>query len=102
MQATGLVNDAPRGGASLLPETGWKICFERLLGMDDPSLGDQLVLGLGVIRVGHAAVDRADRRALFLVEEAHALGALLGDDEIDVLGERRLAVAAVLPLGAAL
>src|SRR5262245_40880349 len=70
--------------------------------MNDPSLGNQLFLGLGVIRVGDAAVDRADCRALFLVEEAHALGAFLGDDVIDVLRKRWLAIAAVLPLGAAL
>src|SRR5262245_196059 len=102
MQATGLVVGAPWGVASLLPETRRKLYLERLLGMDDPSLGNQLILCLGVVWIGHAAVDRADRRALFLVEEAHALGAFRGDDVIDVLGERRLAVAAVLPLGAAL
>src|SRR4030095_5339311 len=102
MQATGLVVDAPWSVASLLPEARWKICLERLLGMNDPSLGNQLVLGLRVIRVGDAAVDRADCRALFLVEEAHALGAFLGDDVIDVLRERWLAISAVLPLCAAL
>src|SRR4029453_7297298 len=108
MQATGLVIDAPRGtwyparARSLLPEARWEIRLERLLGMNHPSLGNQLVLGFGIVRVGHAAVNRADGRALLLVEEADALGALLGNDVVDVLGECRLALAAVLPLGAAL
>src|SRR5262245_5178340 len=102
MQATGLVVDAPWSVASLLPKARWKICLERLLGMNDPSLGNQLFLGLGVIRVGDAAVDRADCRALLLVEEAHALGAFLGDDVIDVLRKRWPAIAAFLPLRAAI
>src|SRR5262245_39628735 len=47
----------------------------RLVGVDRLRAGEELVLGLGVVRVGHAAVDRADLGALLLGVEADALGA---------------------------
>src|SRR6266581_575377 len=48
---------------------------------------EQDVVGLGDVGVRHAAVDRADRRAGLVVVEADALGALLGDDVEDVVGD---------------
>src|SRR5437867_6817472 len=47
-------------------------------------------LALRPLGVGHAAVDRADLRARLLVVEPDALGALLGDDVEDVVGDRRM------------
>src|SRR5687768_8396560 len=44
---------------------------------------EQNVLGLRNLGVRDAAVDGADRRTLFLVEEADALRAFLGDDVVD-------------------
>src|SRR5262245_8804852 len=65
--------------------------------MDGAHLHQQLLFGLGIVRVGHAAVDRAHRRALLLVEETHALGAFLGNDVVQVLGQRRMRFTVVGP-----
>src|SRR5262249_12026112 len=48
------------------------------------------------------AIDRAHGGAGFLVMETDALGALLGNDEKDVLRDRRVHDAVELPLDAAL
>src|SRR5262249_26960575 len=87
---------------SPLAEAGREIRFERLLRMDHLGLGDELFLGLRVVRVRHTAVHWAHCGALLLVEEANALGALLGHDVIEVLGERRVRLAVVLPRAPAL
>src|SRR5215813_697022 len=82
---------------SLLAETRRKVRFEGLLGMDDPGLGDELLLGFRVVRIRNAAVDGTHGSALLLVEEPDTLGALLGHDEVDVLHERRMRLTLVLP-----
>ena len=63
---------------------------------------DQNFLGLGDCRIGDAAIDRTYRRALLLVEETYALGALVGDNIIDVLLDRRRGGAVQFPSRAAL
>src|ERR1700687_3118635 len=63
---------------------------------------DQDFLGLGDCRIGDATIDGTDRRALLLVEETNALGALVGDYIIDVLLDRRRSRAVQLPRSAAL
>src|SRR5262245_47918171 len=63
---------------------------------------DQDLLGLRNFRIGNADVDRAHGRARLLIEEADALGALLRDDVEDVIRERGVLDAVLLPLDAAL
>src|SRR5260370_15821175 len=63
---------------------------------------DQNFLGLGDCGIWDAAIDGTDRRALLLIEEAHALGALVGDDIVDVLFDRGRRRAIQLPRRAAL
>src|SRR5262245_5173627 len=87
-------NVAPR---SLLAETGRKVRFEGLLGMEDPGLGDELLLGLRVVRIRNAAIDGTHGGALLLIEEPDALGALLGHDEVDVLHKCGMRLTIVLP-----
>src|SRR5262249_61757003 len=62
----------------LLAEAGGGAGREVPLGVDQPRLREQLLLAFGVVRVRHAAVHRAHRGALLLVEETDAFGALLG------------------------
>src|SRR5262245_6954946 len=69
--------------------------------MDDARLGDQLLLALRIVRVGHAAVDGAHGGALLLIEEADAFRALAGDDEIHILRERGVRLPLVIVLRAA-
>src|SRR5262249_4454129 len=47
----------------------------RLVGVNRLRAREQIVLALAVVRIGHAAVDRADLGALLLGVEADALGA---------------------------
>jgi hypothetical protein len=63
---------------------------------------DQSLLRFRVVRIGDATIHRADRRTLFLIEKAHAFGALVGNDIVDIFLERRMVVAVKFPLGAAL
>jgi hypothetical protein len=87
-----------RFGGLLLPKTRRAPHLESLLGVDDARLGDQLIFALWVVGIRNAAIDRANRGALLLIEEPDALRALLGDDVIDVRGNRGMLVAVVLPL----
>src|SRR5262249_36235400 len=57
----------------------------------------ELLLGLRIVGIRNAAVDGTHRGALLLIEEPDALGALLGHDEVDVLHERGMRLALVLP-----
>src|SRR5215813_4907962 len=70
--------------------------------MDGASLHEELLLGLRVVRIRNAAVDGTHGGALLLVEEADALGALLGNNVIDLLRDGRMALAVVLPRRTAL
>src|SRR5271166_248160 len=63
---------------------------EGLVGMEHASARNQHFFSLGNVGVGDAAIDRAYCRALFLIEEADALGAFVGNDVIDVVLDRRL------------
>src|SRR5256712_11572808 len=58
--------------------------------MERPGALEEQPLALRPLGVGHAAVDRADLGARLLIVEADALGALLGDDVEDVVGDRRM------------
>src|SRR5437870_13213927 len=58
--------------------------------MERPGALEEQRLALGPLGVGQAAADRADIGARFMVVEADALGALLGDDVEDVVGYRRM------------
>src|SRR6266446_2995048 len=92
------VNAAPVERANLLlSEPGREVGGERVIGMNAARLGEQLVLGLRIVGVRHAAVDRTHRRTLLLVEEADALGALLRHDVVDVRGERRMRGTVAVP-----
>src|SRR2546425_7148467 len=68
---------SPDRGARVLflTETGREVGREVVLGMDRARLREELLLGLGVVGVRHAAVDRTHRRALLLIEEPDALRA---------------------------
>src|SRR6185369_10695860 len=61
----------------------------------------ELGLGLAVVRVGDAAVDRAHGGARLLPVEPDALGAERGVDDVDVLTLRDRAVRALGLAGAA-
>src|SRR5580700_2860712 len=87
---------------SALSKPRGKFGTEGLIGMEHASAFDQHLFGLGNVWIGDAAIDRAYRRALFLVEEADALGAFVGDDVVDVFFDRRLGRAIEFPLRAAL
>ena len=63
---------------------------------------DKRRLLLWEVRVGNAAIDRACRGALFLVEETDAFAALVGRNVIDVLPKRRMLAAVQLPTLSAL
>ena len=69
--------------------------------MDQPSAIEQERFGLGNLRVRDTAIDRADRRAFFVIEEADAFGALLRRDVINIFGDRRMAHAIEFPPRAA-
>src|SRR5882724_10813245 len=58
--------------------------------MERPGALEEQRLALRPLGVGHAAVDRADLGARLLVVEDDALGALLGDDVEDVVGDGRM------------
>src|SRR5437867_12925579 len=89
---------SPDGERALfLAEAGRELGGEVVLGVDRARLGEELLLRLGIVGVRHAAVDRAHRRALLLIEKPDALRALLGDDVIDVLLEGGMALPVVLP-----
>src|SRR5207249_4823011 len=81
----------------LLSEPGREVGRKRVLGVDATGLGQELVLGLGIVRVRHAAVDRTHGGALLLIEEADALGALLGHDVVHVRGQGRMIAAVAVP-----
>src|SRR5580704_2192878 len=87
---------------SALSKPRGKFGTEGLIGMEHAGALDQHFFGLGNVGVGDAAVDRAYRRTLFLIEEADALGAFVGDDIIDVFFDRGLGRAVEFPLRAAL
>src|SRR5208337_1774476 len=87
--------------ASALSKSRRKFGAEGLIGMQHASAFDQHLFGLGNVGIRDAAIDRAYRRALFLVEKADAFGALVGDDVIDVLLDRGLVGAVEFPLRAA-
>src|SRR6202167_5344926 len=74
---------------------------EGLIGMQHARSLDQHLFGLGNVGIGVAANDRAYGRALLLIEEADALGALVGDDVVDVVLDRGLVRAVEFPLRAA-
>ena len=71
---------------------------EILLRMDGLRAGGQDFLRLDVVRIRHAAVHRADRGALFLVEVADAFGAFFRNDIVEIIrqGVEHLAVKLVL------
>src|SRR5208337_2995041 len=74
---------------------------EGLIGMEHASALDKDLFGLGNLGVRKAAIDRANRRALFLVEEADAFGAFVGDDIVEVVPDRGRGRAVEFPLRAA-
>src|ERR1700674_270438 len=78
-----------RSLGSALSKSRREFGAEGLIGMEHASALDQNLFGLGNVGIGDAAIDRAHRRALFLIEEADALGAFVGDDVIDVFLDRR-------------
>src|SRR5580704_7199371 len=82
-------------------EAGGKIAGEVLLRMQFLRALEQHRFGLGNFRIGDAAIDRTHRRALLLIEKAHALGALVRHDVIDVLLDRVAGLAVELPWRAA-
>src|SRR3989442_11923934 len=54
----------------LLSEPRREVGAEHLIGVKATRLGEQLLLGLGVVRVRHAAVDGTDGGAMLLIGEA--------------------------------
>jgi hypothetical protein len=58
---------------------------------------EQHGLGFGNFDIRDAAIDGAERRAFFVIEEADTFSAFLGRDVIDVLSEWRMAHAIKLP-----
>src|SRR5271155_1746967 len=62
---------------------------------------DQHLFGLRNVGIRNAAIHRAYRGALLLIEEADALGAFVGDNIIDVFLDRGLVSAVEFPLRAA-
>src|SRR5271156_6639280 len=87
---------------SALSKPRRKFGAEGLIGMQHASALDQHLFGFWDVWIGDAAIDRADRGALFLIEEADALGALVGDYVIDVVLDRRMGRSVEFPLRAAL
>ena len=94
----GLLN----GGPALMCGTGGPITFQYDLpwivdgGASTPSLGvkgsragQQYALGLGVVRIGNAAIDRAHCGACFVIMKTDTFGALGGNDVIDILRDSR-------------
>src|SRR3990170_318761 len=55
----------------------------ELLAREDLLLGEKLLDGLCVIRIGRAGIDRTDRGALLLVVVALAFRALIGVDDVN-------------------
>jgi hypothetical protein len=83
-------------------KAGGKIGSEGLVGMHSPGAFQQNFLALGNIRVGNTAVYRTNGRALFLVEEAYALGAFLGCYIVNVFFDRGIGRPIEFPWRAAL
>jgi len=83
-------------------EAGGKVGAEGLVGMHSSGAFQENFLALGNIWVGNTAVDRTNGRALFLVEEANALGAFLGSYIVDVFLDCGVARPAEFPRRAAL
>src|SRR6202167_831557 len=80
----------PGSSASAFVKSRRKFGAESLIGMQHARALDQHLFGLGNVGVRDAAINRTDRGALFLVEEADALGAFVGDNIIDVVLDRGL------------
>jgi hypothetical protein len=78
-------------------EAGGKLVVELSLGMERAGPVDQYFLDLWNFRVGNAAVDGTYGRTFFVIDKAHAFGAFLGNDVIDIFGERRMALAVEFP-----
>ena len=91
-----------RGGRTVPTESRREVGGEGDLGMQLARAGEQLLLGLGDLRVGHAAIDRTHGGAGLVIEEADTFGALLGNDVEDVVRDRGVCDAVQLPLDAAL
>src|SRR5439155_25937811 len=101
--AGGIVPVRLRGSRTVVQEARGRVVRDGLVGMERPRARQQHVLRLGPVRVGDAAVDRTDRGAGLVIEEADALGTLLGDDVEDVVRDGRVHRAVGrLPLDAAL
>lgn len=69
-----------------------------MIGMKFASALDQHFFSLGDVWIRNAAVDRAYRRALFLIEEADALGALVRSYIVDVFLDCRVTLTVEFPL----
>src|SRR5690606_22628175 len=76
---------APRPGRTPAPAGAIRWHASGRLLLQPQELGQQLLMGFGVRRVGIDALDRADDHALGLVEVPHALGAQRGVDHVDGL-----------------
>src|SRR6516225_7412675 len=70
--------------------------------MHSPGTFQEDFLALGNIRVGNTAVYRTNGRALFLLEEANALGAFLGSYIVNVFLDRGIARPVEFPRRASL
>ena len=71
------------------------------VGVKSPRAGQQHRLGLEIVRVRDAAIDRADRGTCFVIVKADAFGALGGNDVIDILRDGRAHLAIEFPFHSA-
>ncbi len=60
---------------------------EGLIRMQGFCLSQQLLLGFDMIRIIDTTIDRAYRNALLVVVKSDALGALVGNDVVELIGK---------------
>jgi hypothetical protein len=65
--------------------------------MECPGAIQQLFFRLDPVGIGHAAIDRTDRGALFTLEVPDAFGALLRDDIVEIVRKGFVFLAVQLP-----
>jgi hypothetical protein len=79
------------------PEARGELVGEYRVRMKCTGPADQYFLGFWNFWIRDAAVDGTCGGAFFMIEEADTFGAFLGDDVIDILGERRATLAIEFP-----
>src|SRR5262249_56141231 len=90
-----------RFGATLFEKSRRRVVGNAQFGVQSARPRQEYSLALGVGRVWNTTIDRAHRRACFVVVKANTFGALGRNDVIDVLSDGRAVLAIEFPFNPA-